>query len=362
MTAIEASCATNDTLQSEQNSKEDDYGEWREVPGINASALLVSSNGWVRTPQPGRFAGGDNPLGPPKLGTKTKHGTYRVHQGKEKTHSMHCLVALAFHGQPPTAAHTVDHIDRNPSNNAASNLRWATRSEQSLNQGSHKRRRNGKRIALVTESGDRIVYETISDAAEAIGASNANITCAIATSTKIKGHRAFHEAIEEQGDLVVDGEVEQWKVVPFDDTIFVSSMGRIQRFCRGKWGVRRSVEPNKTSGGYCFIQSKDKSLLLHRVIMETFIGKDPDPLKDTVDHVNQIRHDNRLSNLKWASNEQQALNQKRQKVRPSELQLRPPNIEDAIRGVHYRASDPRDWYTVRMHLGQLKWNLHRGKA
>ena len=39
---------------------------------------------------------------------------------------VHRIVATAFHGEPPTKEHVVDHIDTNKHNNRPSNLRWLT--------------------------------------------------------------------------------------------------------------------------------------------------------------------------------------------------------------------------------------------
>lgn len=45
---------------------------------------------------------------------------------------IHRIVATAFHGEPPTKEHVVDHIDTNKRNNRPENLRWVTRLENVL--------------------------------------------------------------------------------------------------------------------------------------------------------------------------------------------------------------------------------------
>ncbi len=45
---------------------------------------------------------------------------------------IHRIVATAFHGEPPTKEHVVDHIDTNRRNNRPENLRWLTRLENVL--------------------------------------------------------------------------------------------------------------------------------------------------------------------------------------------------------------------------------------
>ena len=56
---------------------------------------------------------------------------------------IHHIVALAFHGEPPTSKHIVYHIDENKKNNRPDNLRWVTRLENSvLNKNSRKNFKN----------------------------------------------------------------------------------------------------------------------------------------------------------------------------------------------------------------------------
>lgn len=60
---------------------------------------------------------------------------------------IHRIVAIAFHGDPPTKEHVIDHIDTNKRNNRPENLRWVTRLENVLLNPI-----TAKRIALVCGS------------------------------------------------------------------------------------------------------------------------------------------------------------------------------------------------------------------
>jgi HNH endonuclease len=63
------------------------------------------------------------------FGCLKKCGYVDVHLS-DKVHRVHRLICTAFHGPQPTPKHSVNHIDRNKSNNAANNLEWATHQEQ----------------------------------------------------------------------------------------------------------------------------------------------------------------------------------------------------------------------------------------
>ncbi len=63
--------------------------------------------------------------------------------------------------------------------------------------------------------------------------------------------------------------------------------------------------------GYCFIRlydnnKKQKDIFVHRLVYETFKGKIPEGLQ--VDHINGIRDDNRLINLRLLTNKENSQN------------------------------------------------------
>lgn len=77
----------------------------------------------------------------PKVGARTRkydnHWTYGYVNNvtgylEIASASVHRIIATAFHGEPATKEHVVDHIDTNRHNNRPENLRWVTRLENIL--------------------------------------------------------------------------------------------------------------------------------------------------------------------------------------------------------------------------------------
>jgi HNH endonuclease/NUMOD4 motif len=79
------------------------------------------------------------------------------HPGRPtKSVGVHRLVARAFKGDPPTPAHQAAHRDGDKTNNAPSNLRWATRSENEMDKVGHGRSNRGARHRLVILTEDEV--------------------------------------------------------------------------------------------------------------------------------------------------------------------------------------------------------------
>jgi hypothetical protein len=74
---------------------------------------------------------------------------------RRQTLTFHRAVALAFLGNPPSAAHEVAHNDGDPRNNAPSNLRWATHADNNADRERHGTDVHGEKSATALLTNDQ---------------------------------------------------------------------------------------------------------------------------------------------------------------------------------------------------------------
>lgn len=122
---------------------------------------------------------------------------------------------------------------------------------------------------------------------------------------------------------------EIWKpVVGFDGLYEVSNLGSVRSLCRYVNGFNgkklkkgKKLKTTINIQGYCVVdicyKNKRKQYRVHRLVAEAFI---PNPEnKPYIDHINTIRSDNRVENLRWVT-AQENRNNELTKIKCSELQ------------------------------------------
>jgi hypothetical protein len=106
---------------------------------------------------------------------------------------------------------------------------------------------------------------------------------------------------------------EEWRdCVGFEGYYQVSNLGNIRSLDRMvrtnakkptyRQHKGKNLKPRKDAYGYlitCFwVEGKKSTVKIHRLVLDAFIGVEP---RFVCDHLNGVRDDNRLENLRWAT-------------------------------------------------------------
>jgi len=224
---------------------------------------------------------------------------YRVklyNNGYPTSFYVHILVAI-YHITNPNNLPTVDHIDRNRTNNTIFNLRWASRSEQANN--IERRSRKLRKVAMINKHTDETIkiFNSVKDAVE-------NMTGVVQTgiSAVCLGTRKTHAGFKWKYIDTISHKCEKWINLRQYKDVEISQYGRV-RLSNGR------ITNGYNHNGYkrVHLTMKDGSechKLMHRLVAEAMI---PNPEKfKCVNHINGNKSDNRVENLEWCSHQENA--------------------------------------------------------
>jgi hypothetical protein len=208
----------------------------------------------------------------------------------------HRLLICSALPLPDDPTLSVDHIDGNPQNNALSNLRWATASEQVLNRTTNNRDGFSKQVEARCDDGTTKIFHSQTSAAgyydRAVSLTNYKKKHVLICN---QGKRWVLKSVEP-----VTHENEVFKQLT--ENIMISNFGRLRRR-RGQGGVWYDSQPKRHGLGYCAVYVENKRTGIHVAVMLLF-GNDEDrrrlteePERYVVNHINEDKINNHISNL-----------------------------------------------------------------
>ena len=117
------------------------------------------------------------------------------------------------------------------------------------------------------------------------------------------------ELIDEVIESVVE---ERWLPIVGYEGYEVSDLGRVKSLVKRTRKGELILSPSPAKDGYLRVHLRNNNsckIMVHRLVLQAFL-----PIEEKeVDHINQIKTDNRLINLRWATSSENKRNKNKQK-------------------------------------------------
>ncbi len=215
--------------------------------------------------------------------------------GAEKKFLVHILVARHFIPNPEKKK-TVNHKNKDKTNNDISNLEWSTAREQALHANNPENR--GRAVDKMDDDWNVVeTYKSLIEAAQILGVHKSMISRALRHTNQGKTYRGFYWRHSNPREKVDD--LDSVREIPDHTDYLISEDGKIYN---KKTKLR--VVPRINEGGYHFVKlTKDYkacNLSLHRLVAAAYISEPPND-KSIVNHKDNNPYNNHYENLEWTT-------------------------------------------------------------
>lgn len=271
--------------------------------GVETKMMLyeASSCGYIRSVH--------KKTGKTRILSQFTHTGYKQVNIGDGVKTVHILVAMAHIPKPPEAddTWTIDHKNADDaSNNDVSNLRWASKSQQTINQREISRGMidGCPIVGINVRTGHVLKFPSASVAEEETDGQLHQRAISLCLNGKRKTHGGY---VWTTPLILPDYSGEVWKKISHTPKycILLSDFGRVGY--EFKHGYIKKVSSNdkmtdrriEETDSYPSVRINGKPRQLHILVWETFVGKIPKGM--VVHHKNHDKRDARVSNLEMTT-------------------------------------------------------------
>jgi len=267
--------------------------EYKKIPGFNN--YECNKNGYVRNSDTKRI------LKPQEMRSGYMSLCLLSDNNKQTSLRVHRLIATTWLDNPENKP-TVNHKNKNRSDNNLDNLERSSHKEQTNHRDTnrHKKINHARGIWKCDKTtGNPITfYKTIKEAGIDIN-NDENSFKNISLCANGKTDTAYGYKWKFPENNIIEGE--EWKLITCienNKTYYVSNNGRIKN-------RNRILNMKPHHSGYVLCQIKDKQHSIHILVATMFILK-LDPTKNIVNHIDGNRCNNVVINLEWVTQNENA--------------------------------------------------------